>query len=1838
MGNRISQEGAKVLRNGGLKDNSSYYLGKNLPRKPKVRFKQILLSTILTFTPFFDIAFADLTITVTTNNDTTGDTQTSLRDAILEGNKSGDRVININFDSSVDWASNPISLSDALPTISNYDSAGPTAKRDKTWNITGPAGSNITIDGGDSYRAFFLSPVPENATDPDIPSTYRHKLNVNLSNITIRNAQAEGGNGDSDNFGGGGGMGGSGGPGAFGGSGGGLGGGGGDHGGGIGTNGYAGEGGTWGGTGIGQVDASIDPSSNPLFNTGGNSVDGVNGRVGGGGYFDFGGDSSGSGGFGGGGAPDRAGGFGGGGGTNGSGGFGGGGGTYGNGGFGGGGGGGVLDNAGAGGFGGGDGYNYSSHAGGGGGAGLGGAIFVNSGVNLSLNNVHFTDNKALGGRGGGDGDGDLGTRSGGGGAAMGGAIFVREGANVAITGPLTINGSEVNPGEGHNSGSAFGSGIFLQGNSGVTNTNNNITTSITFAPNAGEIQTVENVIADQSGSGGTGGNTGTWIITKEGAGLLTLIENNTYSGGTVVTGGLINFNNVNNFGSGQITLNGGGLQWAAGNTADISGKLNAIGAGGAIFDTNGNNVPLGTTALSGVGDITKEGLGDLAFSRVNTYSGLTQINAGTLSIIAGGSIAASSGVSLVAGATFDISAGMNQTIKDLSGTGGTVSLGNYSLTAGTNNSTTYAGLIQGNGGRFIKQGMGALTLTNANTYTEGTTINQGTVRITNPSGAGGGMVTTAASNATLDLSFSNDTFSNQIIGTGITRVSGADIALTGLNDGFSGKWDIDGSASVTSSRNIGTAAVSLNNYASRLEIQSGAGAGFIFSNNLSGTGTLAATMGSAADTFTFGAGASADTFTGIVELGQGTFELSNKNTEILKDATLKINTGNTTTVGNGTQNISGFEINGGKVVFGVSVPPQTVSPAIINTDYLYVTSNGARIQVTIPNTMVPPPEWNGPGSSDPLVRQDEVKLVKLLNANHISGINGSLTLVDQNNNPILPNEQVNISQNGNNVGVGYYGYTLSTDGGTGLSVSYGLARIDIQSGRTLMLSGDTNVNPDASDLDSQITGSGNVEIKANESVTINNPINNYSGSTEVISGDLILGADGALGNTSSLIVSTGTSVEMNGKSQTVGEIHLDGKVNLQGGTLTVLNGGRIKPSTLVGEGLLNMYGGQFYINGANADFSANVAIDPAAQAWIDDARSLGAGNNIYLNGKMTVQEIAARLAHKFLGNGDLNLNGSDIEIDYDQDSADPNSFRGNIYLDYVSKLVFNGDWRNTSVFVNAGSRLSGAFNIYSLESSGTTAPGNSIGQARIQTNFTPGATHVYECEVDNAGNSDRIIVGSTSTLNGTLKVIPMAGYYQSGQTYTYTILTSGNLITTRFSNVTWTSPLFTYHVVYQPNAVLLQMIRTASIAESVGLEGNAGSVADAFDNLQDPTGPLKTVADNLNTWTREEISDNFNRLDPASTAALQSNTANSFFGTWAPIQNTLHSPLERSAPQQKHASRSYFKELVSTVTTPIKATLSQLFGRNPKRFETDDRFKILPERTQLPKYFRSVMGQASFWIDTSVKSSTQKAYSRSGTFVPEITTTAGGTQVGFDYQVTDKLLLGMVTGYLHTNYRLSEGYGWGNINAYQLGAYGSLHVTPEWYIDALASYGFQRTKGTRNINVAGVSLEASQSHHTNLVGGIVETGYEIAMPKDIIVTPMVHVGLLHLHDAGYTETGADTLGLSVKSQGRTYFQGKVGAQIAKFLIEGDTQFYGFLKLAYTYRKGLNNANRVSASFISQPTNFTVTSRGQPDNMISPSAGLTTLFANDIYVTFGYNGDFGKNQRAHEGFIKVGKKF
>jgi len=154
---------------------------------------------------------------------------------------------------------------------------------------------------------------------------------------------------------------------------------------------------------------------------------------------------------------------------------------------------------------------------------------------------------------------------------------------------------------------------------------------------------------------------------KNGTGTLTLSGSNTF-GDLNLVGGVVNFANLNNLGTGKIVFNGGTLQYAPGNTADLSTR-NVFLYGAATIDTNGNNItfanPVGAT---GAGAFTKIGAGTLRLTANNVWQGGTYVNEGTLqldfSTISGanlGSILSTNSNLTLAGGSFILTGAANAT-------------------------------------------------------------------------------------------------------------------------------------------------------------------------------------------------------------------------------------------------------------------------------------------------------------------------------------------------------------------------------------------------------------------------------------------------------------------------------------------------------------------------------------------------------------------------------------------------------------------------------------------------------------------------------------------------------------------------------------------------------------------------------------------------------------------------------------------------------------------------------------------------------------------------------------------------------------------------------------------------------------------------------------------------------------------------------------------------------------------------------------------------------------------------------------------------------------------------
>jgi autotransporter-associated beta strand protein len=264
------------------------------------------------------------------------------------------------------------------------------------------------------------------------------------------------------------------------------------------------------------------------------------------------------------------------------------------------------------------------------------------------------------------------------------------------------------------------------------------------------------------------------------------------NGGTLTTPKITSGGTSN---SSTVNFNGGTLKASATNNTDFFGtaatpiKNAIVKAGGAVIDTNAFDVTIFTalthdSVLGSTmdGGLTKVSSGTLTLSGNNTYTGLTDVQAGTLRLgRSGGTIADTAAVRVSGGildvANSDTVGAVTLSSGTISGVG-TLTGSSYSL---TNTGTVSAAL--GGSGSLSKTGAGTAILSGSNAYTGTTTVSAGTLQV---SGSIVSSATTVGSGATLALSGSGSAGAVTVnSGTFQLGTAGTAGAVT-INDGTFG--------------------------------------------------------------------------------------------------------------------------------------------------------------------------------------------------------------------------------------------------------------------------------------------------------------------------------------------------------------------------------------------------------------------------------------------------------------------------------------------------------------------------------------------------------------------------------------------------------------------------------------------------------------------------------------------------------------------------------------------------------------------------------------------------------------------------------------------------------------------------------------------------------------------------------------------------------------------------------------------------------------------------------------------------------------------------------------------
>ena len=243
--------------------------------------------------------------------------------------------------------------------------------------------------------------------------------------------------------------------------------------------------------------------------------------------------------------------------------------------------------------------------------------------------------------------------------------------------------------------------------------------------------------SEVAGSGG---------LNKTDVGTLVLNGDNSYRGGTTVSGGVLQVSGDQNLGAADtgITLNGGTFRY--GKAFDTS-RAWTLGDDGGTIDTNGSSVSL-LSAVGGSGGLTKAGDGTLTLTKDSSFKGATTIRSGTLQLGNGGETG--------------------------SVTGNILNLGD--LVVNRSNTLELNGVITGTGD-FIQRGSGTTVLNGINNWSGYTLVENGTLLAGGISRLSAKSSHIVSLNATLDTGGRNQTVAN-LVNQGTVNLRGGNVGST----------------------------------------------------------------------------------------------------------------------------------------------------------------------------------------------------------------------------------------------------------------------------------------------------------------------------------------------------------------------------------------------------------------------------------------------------------------------------------------------------------------------------------------------------------------------------------------------------------------------------------------------------------------------------------------------------------------------------------------------------------------------------------------------------------------------------------------------------------------------------------------------------------------------------------------------------------------------------------------------------------------------------------------------------------------------------------------------------
>jgi outer membrane autotransporter protein len=526
-------------------------------------------------------------------------------------------------------------------------------------------------------------------------------------------------------------------------------------------------------------------------------------------------------------------------------------------------------------------------------------------------------------------------------------------------------------------------------------------------------------------------------------------------------------------------------------------------------------------------------------------------------------------------------------------------------------------------------------------------------------------------------------------------------------------------------------------------------------------------------------------------------------------------------------------------------------------------------------------------------------------------------------------------------------------------------------------------------------------------------------------------------------------------------------------------------------------------------------------------------------------------------------------------------------------LVANGNLTSSSgVFIDRDATLRGTGLLPSTVVSGTVAPGNSIGTLTVNGNFVQNAGSVYQVEANNAGQSDRINVSGSATINGgTVQVLAQPGTYNRGTTYT--ILSASGGLSGTYAGVTSNFAFLRPFLGYDANNVYLSLL-LGSFAGGAQTS-NQYAVGSALDQASgNATGDFGNVLNALAGLSTAQA--------PAALDAI-SGQPWADFGT----TNTQGASLfMRAVGQQMAVARG------------------AAGGGQRQALAQACEVENCDAASPWGAWTSALGGLGSVAADGNAST---------------LTYNFGGVAAGLDYRLDPRFLLGFGAGYTAGNQWVNGFQGRASTDSVFATVYGSF-TRGAFYADGLAGYAYSTNQLQRQISVPGLQPRtANGSAAANQALGQVETGYKVGIyaPALATVTPFARLQASSVTQNGFSEWGANALSLNVAQQTTNSLRSTLGVDLAGAIGLGDTKKLDLaLRLGWLHEyAGIGRP--ITAAFAGAPsTAFTVYGATPQRDSAVIGFSVMTAIAEAAQLYLRYDGEIGNANDNHA--LNVGVRF